>query len=34
MIEIRGADRVWNEEVLHYSQGEEEYPTYNKKKED
>jgi len=26
-------DRVRNEEMLHYSQGGEEYPTYSNKKE-
>jgi hypothetical protein len=31
-MEIIWTDRVRNEEVLHKSQGAEEYPTYNKKK--
>jgi hypothetical protein len=32
-MEIRWGDGVRNEQVLHKSQGAEEYPTYNKKKE-
>jgi hypothetical protein len=32
-MEISWTDRMRNEEVLKKSQGGEEYPTYNKKKE-